>query len=1048
MKKRNLLYGVLALLVPASIVFLTNNVSSSNVEGASYTPRLSEADRGYAGAIDYLNSIRANQVTGTIEMADVEAARQLTLASANKRAALNLEWEEMGPDNVGGRTRVILFDRNDHTKIYAAGVAGGLWVSTNSGGSWQAVDGIGEDLAIVSMTQAANGDLYYGTGENNWLLQRGITLGTENGASGFPGSGVWKSTDGGQTFSHLASTTPNSSSTTGATWRSVSKLEAHPTNPNRIYAATNRGLLLSDDAGGTWTQVIPGTLGGQLAFDVEIASDGTVYATVGTGRLYKSTTGDVGSFTQINTTGSAVPNIGIGRFEIAIAPSDPNYIYVSAAANNESILGVWRSTDAGANWTQIGQSSSTLFSPFTGGGGQGVYDQALAVFPDNKDRIALGGVTLWTWSTTNGWNQVDNTIFTQFTSPNYVHADKHIITFQPVTNHMYIGSDGGIGRSKDGGSTFHTLNINYSVTQFYTLDFNKEGHLMGGTQDNGTLVINQTGNTSKSAFEVLGGDGAFCDFSDLNPEFLIASSQNAAMRRTNSFGVTGGGTFETFLPSGAAGGAFVTPTLLYETEYYENSRDSIVFSADTLFRNLGAQFSQLGGVTTVNSQIIRPQESSELIPESFIIQVGPTGAATTKIGTGTTNSVDVTAPLDSFEITGDFTGVFNSATGEFYTELQGALPPSNDVFVKSAVQYSSGAVIKLISNTADYPYYTSLASALAPGESVKIIDKIRANFFVGLSGQIWMCPNILEFDEPLEWYQISSIIGVPQSIEISRDGDMLLVGTSGGRLYRVTGLADVHDTATSVSNVTTDLILSAGQVVTGMAINPHNKDQVLVTLGNYGNSSYVRMSNNATAATPAFTSKQGIGLPDIPVYDAVFNQGNPSEVILGTDMGIWTTDNINAGAPSWTQESAGLGNVPVFVVKQQFTLVDGDSAGTIYAATHGRGFFKSGSARYQYIGVDEPETEISRTDDKSKIKLFPNPVSTYTTVAFDLTGREDVKIQVRDIQGRLVKSITKSGLSQGSHDIKLDLSTLRSGTYIMSVDAGEWVEVSKFIVNK
>ncbi len=1047
MKKRNLLYGVLALLVPASIAFITINRTSINEEETVYTPRVNEAARSYAGAIDYLNSIRANQVTGTIEVADIEAARQLTLASANKRAALNLEWEAVGPDNIGGRTRAILFDRNDHTKVFAAGVAGGLWVSTNSGGSWQPVDGIGEDLAIVSLAQTANGDIYYGTGENNWLLQRGITLGTENGASGFPGSGVWKSTDGGQTFSHLASTTPNSSSTTGATWRSVSKLEAHPTNPNRIYAATNRGLLLSDDAGATWTQVIPGTFGGQLSFDVEIASNGTVYATVGTGRLYKSTSGDVGSFVQINNTGSVVPNIGVGRFDIAIAPSDPNYVYVSAAANNESILGVWRSTDGGDNWTQIGQSSSQLFSPFTGGGGQGVYDQALAVFPTNKDKIALGGVSLWSWSLTTGWNTIATTQGNQFTSPFYVHADVHNITFQPVTNHMYIGSDGGIGRSTDGGGTFHTLNINYSVTQMYTMDFNKEGHLMGGTQDNGTLVIDQNGNTTKSAFEILGGDGAFCEFSDLDPEVVIASSQSAAMVRTSSFGISGS-TFESFLPGGAAGGAFITPFLLHETEYNEKSQDSVVFSADTLFRNLGAQFNQIGGVTTVNSQIFKPQESAELIPESFIIQVGPDGGPDTKIGTGTTTSVDVTAPIDSFQVTGDFTGVFNSETGEFYTELQGGLPASNDVFVKSAVEYAAGAAIKLISNTADYPYYTSLANPLASGESVKFIDKIRANFFVGLAGQIWMCPNILEFDEPLEWYQISSIVGTPQSIEISRDGDMLLVGTNGGRLYRVTGLSDVHDTATAISNTTTDLIFTASQVITGMNINPHNKDQVLVTLGNYGNTSYVRMSNNATAATPTFTSKKGIGLPDIPVYDAIFNQGNPSEVILGTDMGIWTTDNINTGAPSWTQESSGMGNLPVFIVKQQFTLVDGDSAGTIYAATHGRGFFKSGSARYQYIGVDEPETEISRADDKSKIKLFPNPVSTYTTVAFDLTGRADVKIQVRDIQGRLVKSVTKAGLSQGAHDIKLDLSSLRSGTYIMTVDAGEWAEISKFIVSK
>lgn len=1046
MKKRNLLYGVLVLLVPVSIVFITKNTTPKEVVD-SYSPRVDIAAKGYAGAIDYLNSMRNNKVTGKVDVADVLAARQQVLASANKRAAIGLQWEDVGPDNVGGRTRVILFDKDTPGKVFAAGVAGGLWVSTNSGSSWQMVEGIGDDLAIVSMTQAANGDLYYGTGENNFLLQRGIVLGSENGSSGFPGSGVWKSTDGGQTFTFLTSTTPNSSSTTGATWRSVSKLEADPNNANKIYAATNRGLQVTEDGGATWSQAISGTFGTQLSFDVEIASNGDIYATSGINRVWKST--DNGqNWTQLNIFGSGLPNTGIGRFEIAVAPSDPNYVYLSAANTSEQLAGVWRSTDAGNSWVQIG-NRATQFTPF---GTQGVYDQALTVLPTNKDKIVLGGVNLWTWSLTDGWQSVASTFGDQFSNPFYVHADKHTFTFDPNNpNHLYIGSDGGVGRSTNINNlnpTFHTLNINYSVTQFYAFDVNSKGNLIGGTQDNGTLVIDQQGNTPKTAFEVTGGDGAFCEFSDLDENVIFTSSQNAAMLRTSSFGVPGA-TFDFYLPTNANGGAFITPYILHETEFNEKSQDSITFTADTLFRNLGAQFNAVGGVTEINSQIFKLQESADLIPESFIIQVGPTGAAITKVGTGTTTSVDVTAPIDSFQVVGDFTGVFNSSTGEFYTELQSAIPADNDVFVKAAVEYAAGDVVILSSSTADYPIYVPLSAPIASGESRKFVDKVRANLYVGLNNQIWMCPNPLEFNERLEWYQISSIVGQPQSIEISRDGDMLLVGTSGGRVYRVTGLTDVHDTATALSNVTTDLIFNqGGQVITGFSINPNNKDQVIITQGNYGNSVYVRMSNNATSATPVFASKQGLGLPNIPVYDATFNQNNPAEVILGTDMGIWTTDNINAGAPSWTQESTGMGNVPVFVVKQQFTLTDGDSAGTIYAATHGRGFFKSGDARYQYIGVEEPSTEISRTDDESRIKLYPNPISTYTTVSFDLADKSDVTIEVRDIQGRLVKSIIKPGLNSGEHDIRVDLSQLRSGTYIMFVDGGTWGETSKFIVNK
>jgi photosystem II stability/assembly factor-like uncharacterized protein len=173
---------------------------------------------------------------------------------ANEMSAtrtFGIQWEEMGPDNVGGRTRAILFDRNQQGVIYSGGVSGGLWKSTNSGQSWAKVNDDFESLVITSITQAANGDIYFGTGEGFYAY--GLNNPTGFSAFGFPGKGVWKSSDGGNTFTHLAATIPVNGNLVTEEWAYVNKLASSPTDANIIYAATNKGLRISTDAGTTWT---------------------------------------------------------------------------------------------------------------------------------------------------------------------------------------------------------------------------------------------------------------------------------------------------------------------------------------------------------------------------------------------------------------------------------------------------------------------------------------------------------------------------------------------------------------------------------------------------------------------------------------------------------------------------------------------------------------------------------------------------------------------------------------------------------------------------
>src|SRR5688500_15317906 len=156
------------IIGPASPVRGTNGLLLPPAPGILSPVDEDEEEAG--GYREHMNKIRANQVTGVVDINDVIAARAEALAmrgSGNSRGALSLEWEELGPDNIGGRTRAILIDRNNTNRMYTGGVSGGLWISDNAGNSWRVYSGNDtlSGVGIGSLTQAANGDIYVGTGE-------------------------------------------------------------------------------------------------------------------------------------------------------------------------------------------------------------------------------------------------------------------------------------------------------------------------------------------------------------------------------------------------------------------------------------------------------------------------------------------------------------------------------------------------------------------------------------------------------------------------------------------------------------------------------------------------------------------------------------------------------------------------------------------------------------------------------------------------------------------------------------------------------------------
>ena len=295
-----------------------------------------------------------NYTTGKVEKSDLLRSRYEALALRNagsRGGVLNLFWESLGPDNVGGRTRAILVDKDNSNHLFAGGASGGLWESFDQGNSWKLNESFKNATETVynsigSIAQAANGDLYVGTGEP-WAYFT---------SSYMPGNGIYKSTDMGVTWTHLSATGIANDSVPEARgrWSVVNRIATDPQNASHLYAALeNGGLFESNDGGLTWAK--PAAMStANSATDVRFHKDGNVvYATVSTKQIFRSVDGGTPWVNLTATTGlGALLNApSPTRVEIGIAPSDPNWVYL--LCSNSCLQGVYRTTDGGTSWTTL-----------------------------------------------------------------------------------------------------------------------------------------------------------------------------------------------------------------------------------------------------------------------------------------------------------------------------------------------------------------------------------------------------------------------------------------------------------------------------------------------------------------------------------------------------------------------------------------------------------------------------------------------------------------------------------------------------------------------
>jgi hypothetical protein len=383
--------------------------------------------------------------------------------------------------------------------------------------------------------------------------------------------------------------------------------------------------------------------------------------------------------------------------------------------------------------------------------------------------------------------------------------------------------------------------------------------------------------------------------------------------------------------------------------------------------------------------------------------------------------------------------------------------PYGTWFVDDSLAHNVGDVITVHSQNNHYPFQHVITAAdgnLAVGDSLLVQDIITSKFFVGLNNGIWMTFGPLQFQGIPQWYRISDAAN-PHTISISKDGNYMFVGTINGALYRISNILAITDSLSAWYNspycvVETKLINTfSQQAVTSIAIDPTNAERILVTLGNYGNANNVYYCSNALDQTPTFISKQGTGtglkLPAMPVYSAIFEMGHPNMVIVGTDYGIYATEDITKTAAqiTWTEQNAGMARVPVFMIRQQIYNYPGVSNyGGIYIGTHGKGFYWNN----EYLGINDNESEKATNDNK--LLIYPNPVTDVVNIGYSLTQKSSVTIKIYDLNGRVVKMVNRINKLNGYHTETINCSDLNIGTYIVQLIEGNNRLTSKIIVTK
>jgi photosystem II stability/assembly factor-like uncharacterized protein len=518
--KKYIIYSLMGAAVVIAAISLWNQPEKRTVTKKFKYPSEREFIMRTYPYYEFNPSVYLDAIRETHKMRDALSKKYLA-----KGKNVNL-WEFAGPLNIAGRVVDIEFNPVNPTIVYAAAATGGVFKSTDTGKTWSSVF---DDQAILSIGDIAidpvNPDIVYvGTGEAN------------GGHNNFPGAGVYKSTNAGNTWTHLGL-----DSTT-----SIGRIVINYNNPQEIYLAAvgsyfspnpERGVYKSTDGGASWSKSLflsdstgaidivmhptnPQWLMAAMWERVRRPNSSRLYGP--SSGIYRSTNG--GANWELIGADKGLPDpsaMNVGRIGLAISKSNPQILF-ALYNDGASYIGLYRTTNGGNSWTDADpdkeiDGGTSNFSWYFG---------QVRVHPDNPAVVYAMDVMFMKSTNSGGsWNLDWGT-----------HVDHHALAFHPNDpNYLLVGNDGGINFSTDMGNTWSET-AQLPITQFYEigLDLQNPERLYGGTQDNNT-VRTKTGDLDDWEY-LLGGDGFYVIVDPENPNIIYAEYQYGMLHKSTNGG--------------------------------------------------------------------------------------------------------------------------------------------------------------------------------------------------------------------------------------------------------------------------------------------------------------------------------------------------------------------------------------------------------------------------------------------------------------------------------------------------------------------------------
>ncbi|MBK6931395.1 MAG: T9SS type A sorting domain-containing protein [Saprospirales bacterium] len=431
------------------------------------------------------------------------------------------DWTLQGPGNVAGRVNTLAIHPDNEDIVLAGFSAGGIFKTTNGGMSWTPVFDANLDLSIGDITFDPNNPdiVYAGTGDPNMP------------AIVFNGNGVYKSVDGGETWSYL-----------GLSQEGIlSKVLVDPSNSSILYVSAmgnpyvrdaNRGVFKSTDGGLSWQKILfVSNQAGASDLVMHPSDPQILYASFWdrirnnqesiihgpNARIYKTTNGGA---TWVPLDGGLPTGI-MGRTGLAISQQNPDKLYAVYIDSLATPGGLFKTEDGGLSWTSL-----NILALEDACGNFGWYFGKIRLNPVNDEELYFLGIVLWRKAAgSTQWQVAANS-----------HADIHDLQFT-ASGRRYLGCDGGVYRNNSGQMAWIKSN-NLPTTQFYHTSFNlhEPDNYYAGAQDNGIRKGN--GNLYNGWASVFPADGFRCAFHPDDPNTFWVETQNGEIHKTTDGGNT------------------------------------------------------------------------------------------------------------------------------------------------------------------------------------------------------------------------------------------------------------------------------------------------------------------------------------------------------------------------------------------------------------------------------------------------------------------------------------------------------------------------------